>query len=198
MMYNTHTSPHEPTVQRGEAKALGETRMMNNLIIYFSRKGENYVNGSIEALPKGNTEIVAEFIQKAIGGDLFKVETLAGYAEDYHACVEQARDEIYSNARPKLKKYLDSIEKYENIFVCGPCWCGTFPMAIFSQLERLDFNGKCVFAVMTHEGSGLGRCEQDLKKICAGATIGKGLAIHGADAAKAESAVSAWAKTALR
>lgn len=49
-------------------------------------------------------------------------------------------------------------------------------------------------AVMTHEGSGLGRCESDLKKICTGATFGKGLAIHGADAAKSESTVAAWAK----
>ena len=31
--------------------------MAKNLIIYYSRKGENYVNGSIVDLKKGNTEI---------------------------------------------------------------------------------------------------------------------------------------------
>lgn len=41
--------------------------MAKNLIIYYSRKGENYVNGSIVDLKKGNTEICAEFIQKAGG-----------------------------------------------------------------------------------------------------------------------------------
>ena len=45
--------------------------MAKNLIIYYSRKGENYVNGRIENLKKGNTEICAEYIQKAVGGDLF-------------------------------------------------------------------------------------------------------------------------------
>ena len=35
---------------------------MKNLIIYYSRKGENYVGGSIQNLEKGNTEIAAEFI----------------------------------------------------------------------------------------------------------------------------------------
>ena len=50
--------------------------MANNLIIYYSRTGENYWNGSIKKLRKGNTEIVAEFIQKAVGGDLFHVETI--------------------------------------------------------------------------------------------------------------------------
>lgn len=51
--------------------------------------------------------------------------------------------------------------------------------------------------LMTHDGSGLGSCERDLKKICAGATFGKGLAIHGADAAKSESAVAEWAKKSV-
>ena len=36
-----------------------------------------------------------------------------------------------------------------------------------------------------------------LKKHCKGATVGKGLAIHGADAAKSESKVAAWAKKEL-
>jgi flavodoxin len=168
--------------------------MENNLILYYSRKGENYVNGSVKNLNKGNTEIVAEFIQDAVGGDLFEVDTVERYAEDYYACIDQAKKELNDNARPELREYLDSIDGYDNIFVCGPCWWGTFPMAIFSQLERLDFTGKKVMAVMTHEGSGLGSCERDLKKICTGATFGKGLAVHGADAAKSEGTVAAWAK----
>ena len=50
--------------------------MAQNLIIYYSRTGENYWNGSIRNIAKGNTEIVAEFIQSAVGGDLFKVDTV--------------------------------------------------------------------------------------------------------------------------
>jgi flavodoxin len=171
--------------------------MANNLIIYYSRKGENYVNGSIKKLSKGNTEIVAEFIQDAVGGDLFQVDTVKRYAEDYYACIDEAKKELHEGARPELREYLDGIEQYDNIFVCGPCWWGTFPMAIFSQLERLDVTGKKVMAVMTHEGSGLGRCERDLKKICTGATFGKGLAVHGADAAKSKGTVSTWAKKVI-
>lgn len=37
--------------------------MSKNLILYYSRKGNNYVHGSIINLPKGNTEICAEYIQ---------------------------------------------------------------------------------------------------------------------------------------
>ena len=171
--------------------------MAKNLIIYYSRKGENYWNGSIKNIAKGNTEIVAEFIQKAVGGDLFEVDTVKPYSTDYMTCTEEAQKELRENARPELKEYLDDISEYDNVFVCGPCWWGTFPMAIFTQLEKLDFSGKKVIAVMTHEGSGLGNCERDLKKLCTGATFGKGLAVHGADAAKSESTVAAWAKKAI-
>jgi flavodoxin len=167
---------------------------MANLILYYSRKGENYVNGSIKSLQKGNTEICAEYIQKAVGGDLFEIETVKAYSADYMTCTEEAKAELQSKARPALKKSLDSIAGYDNVFVCGPCWWGTYPCAVFTQLEQLDWHGKKVMALMTHEGSGLGTCERDLKGICAGAVFGKGLAVHGADAARSESAVAAWAK----
>ena len=171
--------------------------MAKNLIIYYSRKGENYWNGSIKNIAKGNTEIVAEFIQKAIGGDLFEVDTVKPYAEDYYVCTDEAKKELKEQARPALKRYLNSIDEYDNIFIAGPCWWGTYPMAIFTQLEKLNFSGKKVMAVMTHEGSGLGSCEKDLKKLCKGATFGKGLAVHGADAAQSESTVAAWAKESI-
>ena len=171
--------------------------MGKNLIIYYSRKGENYFNGSIRSIPKGNTEIVAEYIQKAVGGDLFEIETVREYSADYMTCTREAQDELRAHTRPELKRYLDSLGGYDNVFVCGPCWWGTFPMAVFTQLERLDWTGKHVMAVMTHEGSGLGSCERDLKKTCAGASFGKGLAVHGADAARSEAAVSDWAKKAV-
>ena len=171
--------------------------MSKNLIIYYSRKGQNYVNGSIKELKKGNTEIVAEFIQNAVGGDLFEIETVREYSNDYMTCTEEAQEELRTKARPELKAYLDDISAYDNVFVCGPCWWGTFPMAMLTQLEKLDFTGKKVFAVMTHEGSGLAGSERTLKASCKGATVGRGLAVHGADAAKSEATVADWAKKSV-
>ena len=168
--------------------------MGKNLIIYYSRTGENYVNGSVKFLSKGNTEICAEFIQKAVGGDLFQVETVKEYALDYYACIEEAKAEMRQNARPELKNYLDNIAEYDHIFICGPCWWGLFPMAIYTQVEKLDWHGKRVNVLVTHEGSGLGSCERDLKRVCEDATFGKGLAVHGADATRAEKAVAEWAQ----
>ena len=41
-----------------------EVKMHKILIVYYSRKGENYCNGVIRNLAKGNTAIVAEMIQE--------------------------------------------------------------------------------------------------------------------------------------
>ena len=57
--------------------------MSDTLIVYYSRKGENYWNGNIKNLSKGNTEIVAEMIADITGGDLFQVETVKAYPDDY-------------------------------------------------------------------------------------------------------------------
>ena len=169
--------------------------MANNLIIYYSRKGENYVNGSIKNLSKGNTEYAAEFIQKAVGGDLFEVQTVKEYSPDYMTCIDEAKEELRAKARPELKEYLDDISSYDNIFICGPCWWGIYPMAIYSLTDRLDFAGKKVMFVVTHEGSGLASCERDLKKHLKGnPSFGGALAIHGADAPQSEQKVSSWAK----
>ena len=142
---------------------------MANLIIYYSRKGENYWNGSIRNLSKGNTEQVAEFIQEAVGGDLFEVRTVREYNKDYYVCIEEAKQELHAQARPELEEYLESVDKYDTIFVGYPNWWGTCPMAVFSLLERLDLSVKKIVPFCTNEGSGMGSSERDLKKICTGA-----------------------------
>lgn len=171
--------------------------MAKNLVIYYSRKGQNYVNGGIKNLSKGNTETVAEFIADAAGADLFEIETVKEYAADYYECIDDAKAELRNNERPELKNYLDNVDGYDNIVVAGPCWWGTYPMAVISQLERLDFAGKKVFPVMTHEGSGLSGAPAALRKHCKGAEVGEGLAVHGADAAKSGASVEKWAKANL-
>ncbi len=171
--------------------------MAKTLVIYYSRKGQNYVNGSIKDLKKGNTEIVAEYIAQAAGADLFEAETVKEYSADYMKCTEEAKQELREDARPELKTYLETVEPYDNIVVAGPCWWGTYPCAIFTQLEKLDFTGKKVFPVMTHEGSGMGSSAQALKKYCKGAAVGTGLAIHGADAEGSAAVVKKWAAANL-
>ena len=167
------------------------------MIVYYSRKGEHYWGGSIRSLEKGNTEIVAEFIQDAVGGELFEVDTVKHYSADYTTCTQVAQAELRANARPELKEYLDSLDGYDTIFVGFPNWWGTMPMAMFTFLERYDLTGKRILPFCTNEGSGMGHSESDLKKLCPGAKVERGLAIRGCKAASSEKKVADWAKGAM-
>ncbi|MCM1546524.1 MAG: NAD(P)H-dependent oxidoreductase [Clostridiales bacterium] len=167
---------------------------MSILIVYYSRKGQNYWNGSIKNLERGNTEIVAEFIQRAVGGDLFEVETVKPYPDDYYVCIDEAQKELRASARPEIKAYPDNLESYDIIFVGYPNWWGTMPMAMFTLLEKCDLKGKKIVPFCTNEGSGMGNSERDLAKVCKGANVMRGLSIHGAEAANSEKVVADWAE----
>ena len=171
--------------------------MSNIMIAYYSRKGENYCNGQIRNLTKGNTEVVAEMIQKLTGGDSFEIETLQSYPENYQKCTEVAMQELESKARPLLKSYPGGMQEYNTIFLGYPNWWGTMPMAVFSFLENYDLKGKTIIPFCTNEGSGMGHSESDLKKLAKGAKILSGLAIHGTEAAQAKPKVQAWLKNVL-
>ena len=64
---------------------------MAELIVFFSRDGNNYVNGSIKSLSVGNTEVAAGFIKEITGAELFKLEPVKPYALDYTECTNEAK-----------------------------------------------------------------------------------------------------------
>ena len=170
---------------------------MATLIIYYSRKGENYWNGTIKNLAKGNTEIAAEFIKNAVGGDLFEVQTVREYAKYYYACIDEAQRELRARARPPIKAFPEDIDRYDNIFIGYPNWWGTMPMAMFTLLEHFDWAGRKIIPFCTNEGSGMGSSERDLAKACPGATIARGLSIHGAETLQSEKKIADWAKKSM-
>ena len=165
---------------------------MSSIVIYFSRSGENYFGGEFKNIEKGNTEVIAEYIQEIDNADLFKVETVIDYPADYMECIDVAKKEQQVAARPKIKETLDNIDAYDTIYIGFPNWWGTLPMAMFTQLEQLDFTGKIVKPFVTHEGSGFGSSQRDLDKLCAGAEIKGGLSIPGASVGSAKDTVRVW------
>ena len=62
-----------------------------------------------------------------------------------------------------------------------------------TALEGLDFTGKTVRVICTHEGSGLSGMPSDVKRICKGADVdSKGLAIKGSQAKDSKQSVINW------
>ena len=100
---------------------------MAELIAFFSRRDENYVNGLIKVLNRGNTETVASILQRLTGAELFQIEPVQPYAKDYNECIAQAQEDQRRSARPELKAYPDSISGYDTIYLGYPIWHGQAP-----------------------------------------------------------------------
>lgn len=171
---------------------------MKSIVLYFSKKGENYSGGSLVNLTKGNTEVVAEYIRDITGGDLFEIKPVNPYPSDYYECTDVAKDELRKNIRPNVQQMPGDLSEYDTVFIGGPIWWGTYPMPMFTVLEKIDWTGKTVMPFSTHEGSGLGNVERDMKKLCAGANVKPGLAIYGSSVASAKSDVEKWVNKNLK
>lgn len=165
------------------------------LIAYYSRAGKNYVNGEIVILPVGNTEVAANMIQKLTGSDIFRIDTAEAYPEGYQETTEVAKEELRGNARPEILGHVDNMADYEVIYIGYPNWWGTMPMAVFTFLEAHDFSGKTILPFCTHEGSGMGRSERDIEKLCPAGSVLKGLAIRGGSVQRAEDEIANWLRT---
>ncbi|WP_319579670.1 flavodoxin [uncultured Methanospirillum sp.] len=159
------------------------------LIAYFSRSGNNYVNGQIVNLIKGNTEVIADMIRDITKADLFYILSAAAYPSDYMETTEIAKRELHDNARPKLTDSLSTAAPYDIIFLGYPNWWGTMPMPVCTFLESCDFSGKTIVPFCTHEGSGLGRSVSDIKKICPESIVLDGIAIRGGEVTNAQDTV---------
>ena len=160
---------------------------MKDLIIYFSRADENYKVGYVD---KGNTEIVAEILNGLINADMFKVEPLVPYAKDYATCIKEAKDRV-GNA--PIKDNINDLSIYNTIYILSPIYWGTYAPEMETAIKSLDFTGKKVRVITTHEGSGLANVVSDVEKNCKGAEVDKnGLAIVGHEAKDSEELIKEW------
>ena len=110
--------------------------------------------------------------------------------KDYMTCIKEAKQRI-GNA--PIKEELTDISGYDTIFVMSPIYWGTYAPEMETALKGLDFTGKTVRVISTHEGSGLASMVSDVKRICKGGIVDtKGLAIVGSQVRKSKSKVESW------
>ena len=158
-----------------------------SLIIYFSRADENYAVGYVD---KENTEIVADYVREFINADIFKIEPLVPYAKDYQTCIKEAKERI-GNA--PIKQTINDISQYEVIYIMSPIYWGTYAPELETAIKDLDFRGKIIRVITTHEGSGLANVVNDIKRICVGANVlDDALAIRGSNAKESKDIIMSW------
>ena len=164
-----------------------------SIIIYFSRADENYFGGAMKYVDKGNTEVIAEYIKDITGADMFKVEPLEKYSEDYMTCIEEAKVRTRNHNAP-IKEGVPDLSSYEVIYVGAPVYWGGMPEEMFTALKGLDYTEKTIRPFVTHEGSGLSSIPNQLKQICVGANVTEGIAITGSSIYSSRSKVENWLK----
>ena len=157
-----------------------QTKHTNMLVVYFSHSG--------------NTAVVAKQIQQIAGADIFELKPLKAYPTDYNAVVKQAAQEVRASFHPELQSMPKDISKYDVIFVGSPCWCGTVAPPLATLLNSFDLSGKTIVPFMTHEGSGMGSSETDIKTLCPKSKVLKGLPIRGSKVSGAKKDVEKWLK----
>lgn len=166
--------------------------MTKTLIAYFSRTGENFVQGAIKGLEIGNTEVVAKIIQDQTGGDLFKIDPVVPYDEDYDICSNQARQDFQNQARPEFKNPLANIEDYDTVYLLFPNYWNTMPMHVWTFLEKYDFANKTIKPLVTHMGSRFGTAQVDIENLCPTAKVTKGLAVLGDLVHDSNEKITSW------
>ena len=166
--------------------------MAKVLISFFSRADENYFGGTMRYVEVGNTEVVVGKIKELIDADSFKIEMAEPYAADYMTCIDEAKKDLKSKARPALVSVPDDISGYDTVILAYLNYWGTIPMAVYTFLEKFDFAGKTILPLCTNEGSGMGGSERDIAKACPGAKMAKGLSITGSNAESSKPQVERW------
>ncbi len=165
---------------------------MKTLIVYFSRVGENMVNGETEIIHKGFTEIIAEKIQARTGGEMFKLEPENPYPSSYEECVKRSKIEDQYNERIPYLHPLSSLDEYDVIYLGFPCWWRTYPRIVATFIRDHNWVGKVVYPFATNEEGALGLAEMELKGSLKGAIVKKGFACKGSQVNSVDDKLDAW------
>lgn len=150
-----------------EMNAIHDTTIQSPkiLIVYLSRTN--------------NTKAIAEIIQKNVGGTLFALEMEKPYPENYPATVQQVVKENETGYLPPLKSNIDSIQKYDVVFVGFPTWGMKLPPPMKSFLKQYDLSGRTVIPFNTNAGYGVGSGFDTVKELCPGSKVLEGFTIEG-------------------
>ncbi|MBS1973600.1 MAG: flavodoxin [Bacteroidetes bacterium] len=118
-----------------------------------------------------NTKALAEMIHQQVGGDLVPIELITPYPENYQVLVAQAQREQETGFLPPLKTRIDSIDKYEVVFVGFPTWGMQLPTPVKSFLTQYNLSGKTVVPFNTNAGYGLGSSIESIRSLCPNSKI---------------------------
>lgn len=126
-----------------------------------------------------NTQAVANLIHQQVGGDLVALELVNPYPENYQQIVAQVGKENETGFLPPLKTRIDSLQKYDVVFLGFPTWGMQLPPPMKSFLKQHNLSGKVVVPFNTNAGYGVGSSFETLKAMCPGSQLLEGFSTKG-------------------
>ncbi|MFC4770510.1 flavodoxin [Enterococcus hermanniensis] len=165
---------------------------METVIIFFSKSGENFINGKKQTILVGNTKFLAHKINEQLNVPLFELIPQRVYPKEYNHLLKQSKLEKETAQKVKYQQLFLDLKKVETIFLGFPNWWGSYPEIVKSFIQDNDWENKVIYPFCTHEGSAMGSSIEDLKRDCSGASIHTGLPVYGSRVKKADLAISNW------
>jgi flavodoxin len=135
------------------------------LIVYLSRTN--------------NTKVIAEIIQRNVGGTLIALELEKPYPENYQETVQQVVKENQTGYLPALKTKIDSIQNYDVVFIGFPTWDMQMPPPMRSFLHQYNLSGKTIIPFNTNAGYGVGSGFQTVNELCPKSRVLNGFSTKG-------------------
>ena len=144
----------------------------------------------------GNTKYIAEKIHSQVGGDIFSIEPVTPYPDDYNTTAYGiAKKQHEKNIHPPINNI--DISGYDVIFVGTPAWWYIMAPAVMTFLEENNFEGKTIVPFITHGGGGKYTIAEDMGKLARGSKVLTPFAVYERGNAQTDKELSDWLKKLL-
>lgn len=150
------------------------------------------VNGELY----GSVEYMAKVIQKNTNADMFEIQPLESYGDDFNSVADRALEEQENNILPELSAHIENLDEYDTIFVGYPIWWYDMPQMMYSFFDEYDFTGKTIIPFSSHGGSGFSGSVQEIAELEPNASVSTdGLTISRTVMANSENTIVNWLET---
>ena len=179
--------------QSGESKVLvayfsmPETTNPNNMTTEEANSTV-VINGEV----LGNTQYMAQVIQRTTNADIYRIEPQNPYPTDHTTLVAQAREEQDQDTRPAIKNAVSDFDSYDTVFIGYPIWWSDLPQILYTFFDTYDFSGKTVIPFSTHGGSSFAGTPATIQSLEPGAKMLDGLTISRNNIQDAEQEIVSW------
>ena len=175
----------------------------NGIIVYFTRVGNIAFDADVDAVSSaslmtdganliGNSELLSEMIANATGYPVYAIKTKNKYSSSYSDTVSEAGEEFRGERAVELLNDVPDLSEYDTVIMVYPLWWWTLPMPVQKFLTENNLEGKTLYSLVTHGGSGFGSAIQDTAKYTAAKISPEALAVYDDEVTRALPKVISW------